>query len=49
VSPEGLQSPDDRGGQGVAALIWIKRRTQNIGQIAQLFMSLKQIERSLFA
>jgi len=49
VSPGGLQSPDDRGGEGVAALIWIKRRTQTIGQIAQLFMPLKQIVRSLFA
>jgi len=25
VSPGGLQSPDDRGGKGVVALIWIKR------------------------
>jgi hypothetical protein len=40
VSPGGLQSPDDRGGKGVAALILIKRRTQTNSQIAQLFMPL---------
>jgi hypothetical protein len=49
VSPRDLQSPDDRGDQGVKALIWIKRRRQTIGQIAQLFMPLKQMKRSLFA
>jgi hypothetical protein len=49
MSPGVLQSPDDRGGWGAKALIWIKRRTQTNGRNAQLFVSLRQIACSLFA